>query len=150
MKNHPDLRRLSTHLAQACQRTHLASGRSVSVLADDAGERVEVRSAHGTLELTLEFTPLGARLHVAAVDIALHAAGSIRASCEHFELAARASATIRAAEATVESTEGDVTLRAHDDVRASGERVLLNCDREDELPGWMKDEIGAALRSSGR
>jgi hypothetical protein len=45
----------------------------------------------------------------------------------------------------VESTEGDLTLAAHDDVRARGERVLLNCDREDAVPDWLRDAVDARL-----
>lgn len=148
MNNHPDPDLLSTLLPVRRDRHALPSGRSVAVIADEHGERVELRAATGSLELTLELTPTGARLHVDAVDLSLRAK-TITTECERYELRARESAVVRSAATTVESTEGDLTLRANDDVRASGERVLLNCDREDELPDWMASTLGAALSGCG-
>ncbi|MDB4928571.1 MAG: hypothetical protein JWM10_1055 [Myxococcaceae bacterium] len=145
MNNHPTALDLSRALNLRHSRQSLPSGRSVAVLADDHGERVEVRALNGTLELTIELTPTGARLHLDAVDIALRASGTLSAECDRFDLRARSEARLSSAATTVESTEGDLTLRAHDDVRAAGERVLLNCDRDDEVPGWMGEALGARL-----
>jgi hypothetical protein len=145
MHNHPTALDLSRSLNLYQSRQALPSGRSVAVLADDQGERVEVRALNGTLELTIELTPTGARLHLDAVDIALRATGTLSAECDRFELRARAEARLSSAATTVESTAGDLILSAHDDVRAAGERVLLNCDRDDEVPGWMSDALGARL-----
>ena len=146
MNNHPTASQLAhALLLRQSSREQLPSGRSVTVLADEHGERVEVRALNGTLELTIELTPTGARLHIDAVDIALRASGTLSAECERFELRARAEARVSAPVTTVESTEGDLTLTAHDDVRARGERVLLNCDREDEVPDWLRDAVDARL-----
>ena len=145
MNNHPTADQLSRALN--VQRSHCAlpSGRAVTVLADDHGERVEVRALDGALQLTIEFTPGGAKLHLDAVDIALRAAGTVSADCDRFEVRARKEAHLSSPATTVASTEGDLTLSAHDDVRATGERVLLNCDREDEVPAWMKSAVEARL-----
>lgn len=145
MNNHPASGLLSTLLPPHLERRALPSGRTVTVLADDHGERVEVRALGGALELTIELTPSGARLHLDAVDIALRARGTVSAECERFEVRAREAATVSSPATTVESTEGDLLLRANDDVRASGERVLLNCDKEDEVPDWMRDAVDARL-----
>ena len=145
MNNHPTPDQLS--LALNVQRTHrtLPSGRGVTVLADDHGERVEVRAPDGALQLTIELTPNGAKLHIDAIDIALRASGTVSAECDRFEVRARAEAHVSSPATTVESTEGDLTLIANDDVRARGERVLLNCDREDDVPAWMKSAMDARL-----
>ena len=145
MNNHPTATRLSRALQIQQSRHALPSGRAVTVLADDHGERVEVRALDGALELTIEFTPNGAKLHLDAVDIALRAAGTVSAECDRFEVRARAAALVSSPVTTVASTEGDLTLTAHDDVRATGERVLLNCDRDDEVPAWMKSAVEARL-----
>jgi hypothetical protein len=146
MNNHPTASQLAhALLLRQSSREQLPSGRSVTVLADEHGERVEVRARGGALELTIELTPTGARLHLDAVDIALRASGTLSAECERFELRARAEARLSAPVTTVESTEGDLTLAAHDDVRARGERVLLNCDREDAVPDWLRDAVDARL-----
>jgi hypothetical protein len=145
MNNHPTALDLSRALNLHHSRHSLPSGRSVAVLADDHGERVEVRALNGTLELTIELTPTGAKLHLDAVDIALRASGTLSAECDRFDVRARSEARVSSAATTVESTEGDLTLTAHDDVRAAGERVLLNCDRDDEVPSWMSEALGARL-----
>ncbi|TAK28293.1 MAG: hypothetical protein EPO40_14600 [Myxococcaceae bacterium] len=145
MNNHPTATLLSRVLNLHQSREVLPSGRSVTVIADDHGERVEVRALHGTLELTIELTPTGAKLHLDAVDIALRASGTVSAECDRFEVRARSEARVSAPATTVESTEGDLTLTAHDDVRARGERVLLNCDRDDEVPDWMRSAVDARL-----
>lgn len=145
MNNHPrpDLLAVALQLHQS--RQVLPSGRSVAVLADDHGERVEVRATSGALELTIELTPTGAKLHLDAVDIALRASGTVSAECDRFEVRARESARVASPATTVESTEADLLLVAHDDVRARGERVLLNCDREDDVPAWMRASFDASL-----
>lgn len=145
MNNHPDVDLLAAALNARQHRSALPSGRTVTVLADDHGERVEVRASTGTLELTIELTPNGAKLHLDAVDIALRARGTVSAECERFEVRAREAATVSSPATTVESTEGDLLLRANDDVRTSGERVLLNCDKEDEVPEWMREAVDARL-----
>lgn len=145
MNNHPTADELTRALHLHQSRRALPSGRSVAVLADRHGERVEVRALDGALELTIEFTPTGARLHLDAVDIALRATGTVSAECDRFEVRARTEAHVSSPATTVESTDGDLTLAAHDDVRARGERVLLNCDREDEVPGWMQATMDARL-----
>ncbi len=145
MNNHPDFDLLTAALNAQHHRTALPSGRSVTVLADDHGERVEVRALGGTLELTIELTPTGAKLHLDAIDISLRAKGTVSAECDRFSVHARESATLSSPATTVESTEGDLLLKANDDVRASGERVLLNCDKEDEVPDWMRDAVDARL-----
>ena len=145
MNNHPRSDLLAAALPLRPVREALPSGRSITVLADDHGERVEVRARGGALEITIELTPTGARLHLEAVDIALRAAGTLSAECDRFEVRARTEARVSAPATTVESTEGDLTLAAHDDVRATGERVLLNCDRGDAVPGWMADALDAHL-----
>jgi hypothetical protein len=149
MNNHPRLDVLSAALNLQQSRAALPSGRSVAVLADDQGERVEVRALDGALELTIELTPNGARLHLAAVDIALRASGTVSAECDRFEVRARTEARVTSAATTVESTEGDLALVAHDDVRARGERVLLNCDRGDDVPDWMRSALDARLPPGG-
>ena len=145
MHNHPRSDLLTAALQLQHTRAVLPSGRSVTVLADDQGERVEVRARTGTLELTIELTPTGAKLHLDAVDLALRATGTLSAECDRFEVRARTEARVSAPATTVESTEGDLLLTAHDDVRARGERVLLNCDRGDAVPDWMADALDARL-----
>lgn len=145
MNNHPTATLLSRALYLRQSRQVLPSGRSVTVISDDHGERVEVRALQGTLELTIELTPTGAKLHIDAVDIALRASGTLSAECDRFEVRARAAAVVSAPATSIESTEGDLVLTAHDDVRATGERVLLNCDRDDEVPDWMGAALDARL-----
>ena len=55
MNNHPTASQLAhALLLRQSSRELLPSGRSVTVLADDHGERVEVRALDGALQLTIE------------------------------------------------------------------------------------------------
>lgn len=126
----------------------LASGRRVQVDPQD-GDRINVMSPDGTFELVIAFTPAGPVLRLRAAALELSTSGELRLSCEDLAIQARRSLTINAGDLTEQIAEtrtsiiggrsrleahavgirarlGDVVLEANDDVRATGEKILLN------------------------
>jgi len=136
------------------ERVPLRWGKLLRVTSEEDRERVVVVNARGGVELTLELTEGGARLVLDAADVELRAARNVAVTCDTFKIAARTfeveateRASITAADAAVTATTGDVVITANDDVKANGERVLLNSDGDLQVPDWMKRELGARLAS---
>ena len=127
----------------------LPSGREVTV-EGGASDRITVRNPQGLVELSIRFTAEGPVLSFAAAAIDLKSEGAIRMDCERLELRARKElsvssegdlretvagqkvsevggrASLVAHDVRVQARRGDVAVKANDDVRLDGERVLLN------------------------
>ncbi len=126
----------------------LDSGRRIDV---DPGERerINVTSPDGMFELSVTFTPAGPVLRLAAAALELNTTGELRLNCESLAIDARGSVAIRAGSLTEEidgartskvggpstlearavgirARLGDVAIDANDNVRATGEKILLN------------------------
>jgi hypothetical protein len=121
----------------------LPSGRRISCEEEASGELVTIQGPEGGVELRVLLTEDGPVLRFDAARLELQSAGTIRAECERFEVAARSDVvqeaggdvsiqargdlSTRARTTSVTSTRGDVALKANDDVTLDGERVKLNC-----------------------
>lgn len=130
----------------------LASGRSLQWQAlDDGTEHVRIHGVGGEVELHVALTEDGPRLRFKAADLALEADGKVQVDCEEFNVQARsaivqhtdgdleqraagnavvvADGDVRMSGQTagVRAKRGDVRLKANDDVKLTGERILLNC-----------------------
>lgn len=134
------------------ERIPLRHGKLLQVTSEDEQDRVMLIGKTGRIELTLEITESGAKLVLDATDVAIRAKNKVAVECDTFDVAARQftarateSVTIEAPDAAVHATEGDLSLRANDDVKVNGERVLLNSDDDLRVPEWMKEELGAQL-----
>jgi hypothetical protein len=127
------------------------SGRSVELQRAPGGmDAITVRSPQGQVELSVRFTPEGPVLRFAAAEIELDSRGPMRLACESLAVEARQGIALEAGgdvvqrahgdhrveaggalqaeghKVDVRARRGDVTVRANDDVRIDGERVLLN------------------------
>jgi len=132
------------------ERVPLRFGKLLQVTSEGDYEQIVLLGKTGRVELTIEVTETGAKVFVDAEDLALRAKKKVSVECDVFDVSARKiearateSATIEAPDASVHATEGDLSLRANDDVKVNGERVLLNSDGEMRVPEWMKRELGA-------
>lgn len=126
----------------------LASGRSIDIDPSD-GESINVRSPEGAFELAITFTKAGPVLRLSAASLELCCNGDLRLDCENLALSARSSMSITAGTLSEEiagtrtsliggksqleahavgirARLGDVVLNANDNVRATGEKILLN------------------------
>ena len=132
------------------ERILLRHGKLLQVTSEQEHDRVVLIGKSGRIELTLEITESGAKVVVDAADLAIRAKNKVAVECDTFEVAARQivakatqSASIEAPDASLHATEGDLSLRANDDVKINGERVLLNSDGDLRVPEWMKKDLGA-------
>lgn len=111
------------------------------------------------MQIEVVITTRGPVIRTSAVALELDAVEEISASCERFSIDARESISLRAREIVQEASStlraeagavqvtartGDITLRANDDVQLLGDQVLLNCERDVELPGWLPTWANAA------
>ena len=142
------------HTAPREERVPLRWGKLLRVTSEEDRERVVIVNASGGVELTLELTERGARLVLDAADVELRSTRNVAVACDTFKIAARTfeveaseRASITAADAALTATTGDVVITANDDVKANGERVLLNSDGDLKVPDWMKRQLGARLAS---
>ncbi|WP_394841043.1 hypothetical protein LZC95_28700 [Pendulispora brunnea] len=124
----------------------LASGRSLEVRRPSGDHEIlRVLGSSGRIELTVVLTDAGPKLIFEAADIELRATHAVSVACERFDVHASQEARIEAHHATIETTAGDIALRANDNVVVVGEQIRLNCDKPDEVPPWMKETLGARL-----
>ena len=126
----------------------LDSGRRICVDTHDP-DRVNVVSPDGVFELAVRFTDEGPVLRLSAASLELNCSGELRLSCENLAITARDSFAIDAGKLDehitgartssvggpseleayavgIRARLGDVTLHANDNVRAVGEKILLN------------------------
>lgn len=130
----------------------LDSGRAIRVdSSPDGVDHVTIHGVDGHVELQVTLTDKGPVLHFKAAEIKLESAGRLSVQCDEYEvvanngirhltdgdlvqtvagdasLIARGDLVTSARQMHMQSTRGDVRIRANDDVRLNGERVKLNC-----------------------
>jgi uncharacterized protein (DUF2345 family) len=110
-------------------------GRAVRLTRDGGDDALVITSPQGRVEMEIRFTAEGPVLSFSSAAVHLESPKSVSLSCDDFRVRARGEVDI-AAEKTarveghgveVRSRRRDVHLKANDDVRLDGERVLLNC-----------------------
>ncbi len=122
----------------------LASGRRLEVEPTGAGDVIRIRAAEGQCVLTVTMTDAGPVLQLSGAAIEIASAGRLDLACEDLRVRAARSASIEvggdltervagtarreARSIDLEAAPGGVTVKANDDVRVNGERVLLNSD----------------------
>lgn len=120
----------------------LGHGRTLRIESGDEADVITLRNPNGDIEVEVVITPEGPRLRLRAIDLSLVATRRVTIDCEDFELRCKRDMEVEvggdqreviagvahheAHATTVETRRGDLTLRANDDARVEGERVLLN------------------------
>ena len=131
----------------------LGLGWSAALEAKPLGATLRLRHPEQSpLTLEIAITASGPVIRASAAALEIDAATDIIARCERFAVEARESVILRGGEIIQEAAgtlrasggalelnadTGDVRVHANDDVKLLGERVLLNCDREEPLPSWL-------------
>jgi hypothetical protein len=130
----------------------LPSGRTIEVHSESDADVLRFRAPSGECVLTIHVTDAGPVVRLGAAALEVRAATRLSLDCDEFQLRAtksaaidvggdliervggsahrvvRGEATLEARHARVEARPGGIELRANDDVRVTGERVLLNSD----------------------
>ena len=134
----------------------LRGGRTLRIRGRDESETITIRGRGGQSLLTIEVNESGAKVVLDSADLELRAVGKVDVTCDAFAVETRSfdvhaaeKATIVAADAEVRATTGDIRIHANDDIRAVGERILLNSEGTLEVPSWMRDTLDARLGPAG-
>jgi hypothetical protein len=103
------------------------------VAAVEARERGAVfrlqNPQQGAVEVEIVLTAEGPVIRAAAAALEITSATDVTTRCERF--------SVDASEIALTARTGNVNIRANDDVAMNGEQILLNCDRDPPLPGWL-------------
>jgi len=126
------------------QEVQLAGRHRLIVRRTERGDAVQLLTPDGAAPLTIEITSAGVRIQLAAPSVALETQGDLTLSADHLTLHGRKGLALTsggdldlAAKGDLHSTaqaqvlraeQGEVNIKASDDVRVSGERVMVNCD----------------------
>jgi hypothetical protein len=110
----------------------------------EGGSSVRLVAPDASAPLLIEITPSGVRVQLAAPSVAIETQGEFSLSAEHLTLRGRSGLTLesggdldvvaarelrsRAQAQIVRAEQGEVDIKATDDVKLSGERVMVNCD----------------------
>jgi hypothetical protein len=149
----------------------LPSGRSIEATSEGGEETVRILASSGACVLTVRLTDEGPVLRFEGASLELAATRKLELSCEELSVRAsggaaihvggdldervqgsarrsvRGAATTTARSVDLEASPGGIELRANDDVRVQGERVLLNSDDPPMPLTW--DEYRARQASPG-
>lgn len=138
--------------ALAARDVVLPSGRTIEVQTEADADVLRFRAPGGECVLTIHLTDAGPVVRIGAAALEVRAATRLSLECDEFQLRAaknaaievggdlvervggsahrvtQGEATFEARHARMQAHPGGIDLRANDDVRVTGERVLLNSD----------------------
>ncbi len=142
--------------ALATRQVVLPSGRAIEVESKGDVDVLRIRSEGGACVLTIHLTDAGPVVRVEAASLEVSAAKRLSFDCEELHLRASGSATIdvggdlhervggsamrTAQHMRMDAQPGGIELRANDDVKVTGERVLLNSDDQPMPLTWEEYE----------
>ncbi|WP_437999774.1 hypothetical protein WMF26_07560 [Sorangium sp. So ce185] len=156
-------------LAPPARVVPLASGRSIEIAEEGAGERIQIRAAAGQILVSIRMTDDGPVLSLAGASLEIAAAKTLSLSCDTLQIQAAQDAAIEvggslhervrgsavreagrsarttAREVKVEASPGGVEIRANDDVDIVGERVRLNSEDPPMPLSWEEFRARQAL-----
>jgi hypothetical protein len=135
-------------LARREQIVQLSSGRQIEAAEIEGGaELVRIRGKDGGVVLSVELTDRGPILRFEGAALELVAPRSLDIACGELNIEAREGARISGKKVEIEARQGTATVRANDDVRVEGERVLLNSSDPPLPVSW--DEFNERQRAAG-
>ncbi len=122
----------------------LAGEHRLEIVTTAGGNELRLSSRNGSTALTVEVSPHGIRLRLDGPSLAIATTRDLSISAEHLVLEGRAGLAVRSAgdaelavggdlqvraqQQVFRAERGSVDVKASDDVKMSGERVLVNCD----------------------
>lgn len=112
-----------------------AGGRTVRLSREPESDLLHVEAPDGRVEMEIRFTDDGPVLRFPSAALRMETDQDVELACRDFRVRARGEVELEAGETArveghgveVESRRADVRIRANDNVRVDGERILLNC-----------------------
>ena len=121
----------------------LSGGQRLLIQRNGVEELLHIVSAHGGITLTIQMTEDGPVLRFEGANIKLEATGELAVEADRLALCGRSGVSVTsrgdvniqtpgdlhsaARRQNITATRGNVNLRANDDVKLNGERVMVNC-----------------------
>ena len=121
----------------------LKGGQRLILRRDSRAELLRIVGADGRVSLSIEIKESGPVLHFEGCDLAIRTDGDLAIEAGHLALHGRSGVSLtsdgdvllktagdlhtEASECDLTATLGDVKVRANDDVKLNGERVMVNC-----------------------
>lgn len=122
-----DLSPTERALTEPGEPRRLPSGRSVLVRADERGERVEIRSPGGELELRIALTESGPVLTLRGARLEIDSTDTVAVNCRRFELNTTEGVALKAAGDIDLRSAAEFRLKTQGDTWIDGKMVMLNC-----------------------
>ncbi|MDX2131403.1 MAG: hypothetical protein SFY69_05060 [Planctomycetota bacterium] len=119
----------------------LPSGRTVEVGADERGERIEVRSPDGVLEIAIALTAQGPVLQVRGARLEIESTDAVALKCREFSVHADEGMKLSTGGTLDVRAQGEIGMTTMADARLDAAVIHLNCgDRSaypDGQPGYV-------------
>ncbi|HVY37303.1 MAG TPA: hypothetical protein VHM31_05190 [Polyangia bacterium] len=126
------------------QTLDLAGRHQLVVERSDRGDSLRLVSPDGATPIVIEVTSGGVTLRIGAPHVAIEAAGDLSIAADRLALRGRQEVSVssggdlqlvaagdlesRAQGQLLRAERGSVDVKASDDVKLAGERVMVNCD----------------------
>jgi hypothetical protein len=143
MKPRASKKKTAPRAEKALASIPLAGSHQLTVERSRAGNLLTLRGAKGQLCLSIEITEKGPILRFEGAALRLEVGGDLSISADRLALNARSELALttqgelritaqgdlvsEARIQTIKAQLGDVNIKANDDVRVNGERVMVNC-----------------------
>jgi hypothetical protein len=120
---------------QKQQSLEVAGERTLVLKRSDGGDTLTLKDRDGKLAVSIVVTPDAITLHLGGACIEVNVERSLSIAAEHIALHGREGLALQT-EGTLATTgrrqqltatHGNVDVKANDDVKLNGERILLNC-----------------------
>jgi hypothetical protein len=105
----------------------LRSGATVSVHSDDRGETIVLRSAGGSVDLSIRMTEQGPVLSLKGVRLEIEATEELALKCREFSIDARDGLRLTSGGDLQVRSEAAIALRSAGSTSIDGDYVNLNC-----------------------
>lgn len=131
-------------MADASQTVELTGRHRLLLERSEQGDSLRLVTPDGATPIVIEVSQSGVTLRIAAPNVALEAAGDLSIGADRLALRGRREVTVssggdlelvaagdmqsRAEAHLLHAQGGSVDVKASDDVKLAGERVMVNCD----------------------
>lgn len=113
--------------AKSARSVILSSGHEVRFSEEEAGERIEVRSGSGDVELTITLTKAGPVVRISGSQLQMESSGKLSIRCEELDVRTTKKMKVETGEAIELRTSGEIRMRSAEQTFIDGDYVNLNC-----------------------
>ena len=109
----------------------LPSGRTISVKTDEHGEKIQIHSLDGELEVCVMLTEQGPVLRLSGARLQIDSNDAISVNCRRFDLTASEGVHLHSGKEVKLQSDGEIRMKSAQQTFIDGDYVNLNClDRQ--------------------